>query len=338
MRIAVYGAGSIGGYLGALLTAAGHDVTMVTRGAQREALANRGLIIKARVSGERAPIRCNAVLPGEEKPPYDVVFVTLKAHQIAPVAEQIAALRGRDGCFVFLQNGLPWWYFEGIDSPHAGTRLQTLDPDGKLTRVFKPETIIGGVAFLPTTPEGPGVLGIADLPTDRMVIGEADNSRSARVESIAAMVAAAGWKSEVSTDIRSAKWGKLVGNAVWNPLCALTQAANNQIATYPPARDLALAMMKEVIAVATAVGAKVNIDADKAVEEVAKRPAALSSTLGDVRAGKQLELAALDFSIIEMGELAGVPTPHLRAVAACAGVLDQRIVEDGIAVRPVSVR
>lgn len=337
MRMIVYGAGAIGGYLGAMLTAAGNDITLVTRGAQRNVLADPGLLIKNR-AGSIGPIRCKTVLPGEERPPYDVVFVTLKAHQIEPAAEHIARLRAKDGCCVFPQNGLPWWYFDCIDSPHAGTRLKTLDPDGKLARVFPAETIVGGVVFLPTTPEAPGVLRLADLPNDRLVIGEIDNSRSARVESIAALVSASGFKCEVSTDIRSAKWGKLVGNSVWNPLCALTQASNNQIAVYPPARELAAAMMKEVLAVAVALGAKVNVDVDKVVEETAKRPAALSSTLGDVRSGRQLELAALDWSIIEMGELAGVPTPNLKAITACAGVLDQRIVQDGIAIRPTPVR
>src|SRR5690606_28070847 len=155
---------------------------------------------------------------------------------------------------------------------------KSLDPDGALARVFPSETIVGGVVFLPTTPGGPGVIGLSDLPTDRMVIGEVDNSRSARTEAIAAMVQAAGWKSEVSTDIRSAKWGKLVGNAVWNLLCALTQADANQIASYPPARALAAAMMKEAIAVAQAVGAKVSVDADQAVAAVATRPAEIRST------------------------------------------------------------
>jgi 2-dehydropantoate 2-reductase len=247
-------------------------------------------------------------------------------------------MRSRDGCYVFLQNGLPWWYFDGIDSPYAGTRLKTLDADGTLARAFPIETIVGGVVFLPTTAEGPGVLTVADLPSDRMVIGEVDNSRSRRLEDIVALVGAAGWKSEISTDIRTSKWGKMAGNSVWNPLCALTQASNNEIATYPPARELAVAMMKEVIAVAQSVGAKLNVDVDKSVAEVASRPAMLSSTLGDVRAGRQLELAALDLAIIEMGELTGVPTPNLKAITACAGVLDERIVKDGIAVRPVSVR
>jgi 2-dehydropantoate 2-reductase len=338
MRILIYGAGAIGSYLGGILTAAGRDVTLLTRGAQYEALATRGLVLKGKLSGRPEPIKVRAVRPGEEQPPYDIVFVTLKAHQIAPNAEHIASMRAKDGCYVFLQNGLPWWYFDCIDSPYKGTRLKTLDPDGALARAFAPETIVGGVVFLPTTVGGPGILTVADLPTDRMVIGEVDNSRSRRLEEITALVAAAGWKSEISTDIRRSKWNKMVGNSVWNPLCALTQAANNEIAVYPPARTLAAAMMKEVIAVAQSVGTKLDVDVDKTVAEVASRPAMLSSTLGDVRAGRQLELAALDLAIIEMGELTGVPTPNLRAITACAGVLDERIVKDGIAVRPVSVR
>jgi 2-dehydropantoate 2-reductase len=338
MRTLIYGAGAIGSYLGGILSAAGNDVTLVTRGAQLEALSTRGLVLKGKRSGRPDPIRVRAVAPGAEQPPYDLVFVTLKAHQIALAAEHIASLRAKDGCYVFLQNGLPWWYFDRIESPYAGKPLKTLDPDGTLARVFPSETIVGGVVFLPTTTGGPGVLTVADLPTDRMVIGEVDNSRSARTEAIAELVEAAGWKSEISGDIRTAKWNKLVSNAVWNLLCALTQASNNEIAVHPPARDLAKAMMKEAIAVARAVGAPVKVDADKAVEEVAARPAMLSSTLGDVRAGRQLELAALNSAIIEMGEMTGVPTPHLRSIGACAAVLDQRIVTEGIAIRPVSVR
>src|SRR5690606_20761478 len=135
-----------------------------------EALATKGLVLKGKLSGRPEAIRVRAVAPGAEKPPYDVVFVTLKAHQIAPAAEHIARLRAKEGCYVFLQNGLPWWYFDRIDSPYAGTPLRTLDPDGTLARVFPSETLIGGVAFLPTTVEGPGMLTVADLPSDRMVI------------------------------------------------------------------------------------------------------------------------------------------------------------------------
>ena len=175
------------------------------------------------------------------------------------------------------------------------------------------------------------------MPTDRIVIGEVDNSHSARLDAIAKVVGPAGWKTEVSTDIRTAKWNKLVSNAVWNPLCAITQASANAIASYPPSRDLAIAVMNEVITVAKAGGAKVNINAEKTVTDVAGRRATLSSTLADVRAGRQLELSALTWSIIEMGEITGVPTPSLSNLAACAGMLDQYIVNSKSAVRPVPI-
>src|SRR5262245_7821000 len=149
MRIVIYGAGAIGGYLGALLSAAGQDVTLVGRGKHREVMATQGLKLDNKTNPRSDRIKVNAVLPGEEKPPYDVVFVTLKAHQHAPNAERIAALRAKDGCYVFLQNGLPWWYFDGIDSPYAGRPLKTLDPEGTLARILPSEHVLGGVIFKP---------------------------------------------------------------------------------------------------------------------------------------------------------------------------------------------
>ena len=337
MRYLIYGAGAIGGLLGGHLTAAGHDVTLVTRGAHREAMANRGLILRQR-NGATETIRVHAVLPGEEKPPYDVVYVTLKAHQIEGSAEHIATLRARDGCFVFVQNGLPWWYFDRIDSPHAGTVLKTLDPAGKLARTFPTETIVGSVIFKPLDFIEPGVILHAHAPSDRLVIGEVDNTLTPRLEAIAADLGPAGLKTEISGDIRKAKWTKLLSNSVWNLLCAITQARTDQVATYPPTRALATAMMMETLAVARAAGAALDADPAQIVGDNAKRPARTISTLVDVRMGRQLEIDALNRSIIEMGELLGVPTPCLRNVGACAGLLDQCIVEQGVAIRPVPIR
>ena len=338
MRYLIYGAGAVGGIIGGHLTSAGHDVTLVTRGAHREAMAKRGLVLRQRGDGGEETIRVNAVLPGEEKPPYDVVYVTLKAHQIAGSAEHIARLRAKDGCFVFVQNGLPWWYFDCIDSPYAGHKLATLDPDGKLAATFPADSIVGAVIFKPLDMNEPGVIVHSHAPTDRLVIGEVDNRLTPRLEAIATDLTPAGLKCEISSDIRKTKWTKLLSNSVWNPLCALTQARGDQIASYPPAAALAIAMMKETLAVANSVGAGLTADPEKIVAEMAKRRAAVSSTLTDVRAGRQLELDALSRSIIEIGEVTGVPTPCLRNVAAIAGVLDNCIVNDGLAFRPVPVR
>lgn len=338
MRYLVYGAGTIGGLLGGLLSKAGHDVTLVTRGAHREAMATRGLQIHEKASGVTDTIEVNAVLPGEEQGAYDVVYVTLKAHQIAGSADAIAKLRAKDGCYVFCQNGLPWWYFDRIASPYASTRLKTLDPEGKLARAFPVDTIVGSLIFKPCDMVEPGKLSHTAAASDRLVIGEVDNARTQRLERIAADMNGTGLKCEISSDIRKSKWTKLLNNAVWNPLCALTQSGNHQIAQFGPACELAAAMIAEAKAVAAAVGIALDVDPKKTAEDMAKRAPATSSTLADVRFGRQLELDALCRSVIEMADLTGVPVPFLRAITACAGLLDQRIVQDGVCFRPIPVR
>lgn len=338
MRYLVYGAGTIGGLLGGLLSKAGHDVTLVTRGAHRQAMAERGLIIHEKASGRIDTIAVKTIQPEAVQGTYDVVYVTLKAHQIAGSAEAIAKLRAEDGCFVFCQNGLPWWYFDRIESPHAGTRLKTLDPDGKLARIFPVQTIVGSLIFKPCDMVEPGTLSHTAAASDRLVIGEVDNALTPRMDSIAADMNGSGLKCEVSTDIRKSKWTKLLNNAVWNPLCALTQSGNNQVAKFGPTRELAAAMIAEAKAVAASVGIILDVDPQKTADDMAKRPPATSSTLADVRSGRQLELDALCRSVIEMAGLTGVPVPFLRAITACAGLLDQRIVEDGVYLRPMPVR
>lgn len=338
MRYLVYGAGTIGGLLGGMLSKGGHDATLVTRGAHREAMASRGLVIHERASGTTDTIKVNAIEPKDAHGTYDVVYVTLKAHQIAGSADHIASLRAKDGCYVFCQNGLPWWYFDRIASPFAGTQLKTLDPDGRLARTFPVETIIGSLIFKPCDMVEPGKLSHTAAPSDRLVIGEVDNLMTSRLERIAADMIGSGLKCEISSDIRKSKWTKLLNNAVWNPLCALTQSGNHQIAAFDPTRELAAAMIAEAKAVARSLDIELDVDPKKTADEMAKRPPAISSTLADVRFGRQLELDALCRSVIEMADLAGVPVPFLRAITACAGLLDQRIVQDGVCFRPTPVR
>ncbi len=335
MKILVYGAGAIGGYLGAILTAAGEDVTLVARGAQYEALSSRGIQLEGPRSGRPEPIKVRVCKPGEEKGPYDTVFVTLKSQQIADAAAQLRGLIGKDGVFVFPQNGIAWWHFQGIDSKLKGTQLKTVDPDGVLTRTFEPRMIIGGVALKPADMVAPGHIKLPDADTDALVIGEIDNSTSPRVQEIAAITTRAGWNGKVTEDIRKAKWSKLVGNAVWNSLGAITQSTGRETAEYTGTRPLAVALMHEVIAVAAAVGTKVDADPEALVSGVAKRVSLPTSTLQDVRAGRPLEMDAIVNVILELGALTGVATPSLQVVAACVNLLNQRISVDGVAIRPV---
>lgn len=337
MRLLIYGAGAIGGYLGAILSAAGEDVTLVARGASYEAMSARGVILEGPKSGRPHPIRVHAVRPGEEKPPYDLIFVTLKSHQLPAAATHVRSLGGRDAMFVFPQNGLPWWYFDGIASKYRGTRLKTLDPDGVLSRTFDAPNILGAVAFKPTDSPGPAHIRLADSPTDSLTLGEIDNRMSDRLQVVAKITSNAGWAGVPVADIRKVKWTKLLSNAVWNILGVVTQATPTEAAGYAPTAALALTMVREVVALASAAGSVLEFDAEQLVAEVARRVSLPTSTLQDVRAGRTLELDALTNVLLEIGQLTGVATPNLSVVAACANMVNQRIIRDGVAIKPVKL-
>jgi 2-dehydropantoate 2-reductase len=336
-KILVYGAGAIGGYLGAILTDAGEEVTLVARGAQWEALATRGMILEGPLSGRDKPVRVKVVRPGEEKPPYDLIFVTLKSHQLVGAAQHVRSLGDSHTTFVFPQNGIPWWYFEGLDLPLAGTRLKTLDPEGILSSTFDIRQVVGAIAFKPSDLIAPGRIRLADSETDALILGEVDHQMSPRLEAIAQITTRAGWVGKPVSDIRLSKWTKLLSNAVWNTMGALTQSSATQAVHYEPTKQLAIKMTEEVIALANAVGSNLKADPLALMAASAKRVSLPSSTLQDVRAGRSLELDALINVLLEMGVLTGISTPHLQVVAACANLLNQRICEDKVSFKPQSI-
>ncbi len=337
MKILVYGTGAIGGYLGAILSAAGEDVTLVARGAHYDAMSTRGVILEGPKSGRPQPIKVRVVRPGEEKPPYDLIFVTLKSHQLLAAAQHVRALGGKDATFVFPQNGIPWWYFEGIKSPYQGARLKTLDPDGLLSRTFELANIVGGVAFKPTDMIAPAHIRLADSDGDSLTIGEVDNRMSPRLEAIAKITTNAGLTGKPVADIRKVKWTKLLSNAVWNTMGAITQATPKEAASHAGTAQVALALLREVMAVSAAVGCPLEVNPEALIAGVAQRVSMPTSTLQDVRGGRSLELDALINVIVELGQLAVVATPTLSIIAACANLLNQRIVGDGVAIKPVKV-
>ena len=335
MKILVYGAGAVGGYLGAILTASGEDVTLVARGAQYNALASTGIRLEGPRSGRPEPIKVHVCKSGDEKPPYDLIFVTLKSQQIAAAAQHLRTLVKNDGALVFPQNGVPWWYFQGIQSKFSGTPLKAVDPDGVLSRTFEPHLLVGSVAMKPADLVAPGHIKLPDADTDALVIGEIDNKSTPRLQEIAAITTRAGWTGKVSDDIRKVKWNKLLSNAVWNPLGAITQSTAKEVGEFPGTQPLAVAMMREVMAVAAGVGMKLDADPETLVANAAKRVSLPTSTLQDVRAGRTLEMDAIINVVIEMGQLAGVATPSLNVVAACVNLLNRRITDDGVAIKPV---
>src|SRR5574338_1437909 len=192
MRILVFGAGAIGAYVGAILTAADRDVTLVARGAQYDALARTGVRLEGAKSGRPEPVRVRICRPGEEKGTYDLVFVGVKAHHVAENAAHLARLTAAGGMLLFPQNGIPWWYFEKLESPLRGTRLPSLDPDGAIAKSIRIDSVIGAVTYKPANLAAPGYIRLADQQTDRQVIGEIDNRLTPRLEAIKAALEPAG--------------------------------------------------------------------------------------------------------------------------------------------------
>ncbi|MBS0382097.1 MAG: hypothetical protein JSR56_06670 [Proteobacteria bacterium] len=213
MRVLIYGAGAIGGYLGALLARQGVEITLLARGTTLDALVTEGLHV-AWADGRSLHVRPHACAPGEYQDRFDLVFVTLKSMQLADAAPDISRALVPGGALVMIQNGLPWWYFERIESPWRGMRLHSLDPDGALTAGFDLEAVVGAVIYRPVMVTAPARLFVPHLAINRLVVGEIDNRASTRLQTIAQLLSGTGLQVETSTNIRAAKWAKLLMNLV----------------------------------------------------------------------------------------------------------------------------
>ena len=222
MKIAVIGAGAIGGMLAVRLALSGHAVTVVEQGAHLEAIRRTGLKLVHHDGAEEVARDLRAVASCEDAGRQDLVLLALKAYTIAALAPQMRALFADDTIVVTLQNGLPWWYFQNFNGPHAGYRLKSADPDGVIEGNIEPRRIIGCVVYPAGEIVAPGV--VKRLEGDRFPVGELDGTQSERVARVSEALVGAHWKAPVLTDIRSEIWLKLWGNMSFNPISALTHA------------------------------------------------------------------------------------------------------------------
>jgi 2-dehydropantoate 2-reductase len=319
MRIAVIGAGAIGGMLAVRLALSEQTVTVVEQGAHLDAIRANGLKLLHHDGSEELARDVRAVASCEEAGEQDLVFLALKAYVLEAVAPQMRPLFGDETAVVPLQNGLPWWYFQNFSGPHAGYRLQTADPNGTIERSIEPRRLIGCVVYPAGEIAAPGV--IRHLEGDRFPVGELDGSESARVKNVSATLVAAGLKAPVLADIRSEIWLKLWGNMSFNPISALTHATMVDICEEPATRELAADMMREAQAIAEKLGVTFRVPLEKRIEGAAKVGKHKTSTLQDVEAGREVEVNALIGSVIELGTLTATPIPATRAVHAMLKLL-----------------
>ena len=321
MRFAVLGAGAIGAYVGAALARGGAEVHLVARGDNLEALRRDGVQVRS----DRGDFDAHppATDDSNEIGPVDFVFLGLKANSYASCGPLLEPLLHEETAVVAAQNGIPWWYFHKLEGPYEGRRIETVDPDGEVSRVIPPERAIGCVVFAGTELAAPGV--VQHLEGTRFSIGEPDGTISERCERFSDAMVAGGLKCPVEERLRDEIWVKLMGNVAFNPLSALTRATLEEMCSHAPTRALVASIMEEALEIADAVGAEPSVSIEKRLEGAAKVGDHKPSTLQDLEAGKPLELAAIVDSVVELADLTGVAAPNLRAVSATSGLLAETL-------------
>ena len=313
MKITIFGAGAIGGYLAAKLAMAGRtELSIVARGAHLDAIKADGLRLIEDGQESLAPVR--AAAKAEELGAQDYVVLALKAHSLTPALDQIAPLLGQDTAVVTMQNGVPWWYFHEVGGPLEGTRLNAVDPGGKIWERIGPKRVIGSVVYPAVEVDAPGL--IRHVEGKRFSLGEPSGERSERVTRLAEEMVKAGLQVPVRDDIRGEIWVKLWGNLSFNPISALTGSTLAAIVADEGTRTLARTMMLEAQAIGESLGVRFPIAVDRRIKGAGDVGEHKTSMLQDLERGRPMEIDALVTAVQELGRLTDKPTPTIDAVQA----------------------
>jgi 2-dehydropantoate 2-reductase len=326
VKIAVVGAGAIGGYVGANLALAGEDVTSMVRGANLQAISSNGIKLMLNDGGVQLASNVKATDDYAAAGPQDLVILAVKANQLEAVANQVPQLFGADTVVVTMQNGIPYWYFHRHGGELAGSVVRSVDPNGLISQKIPAERVVGCVVYPASELVAPGV--IKHIEGERFPVGELDGSHSPRATRVADCFVRAGFKAPVLDDIRAEIWLKVWGNLTFNPISALTRSTLVDICQFPPTRALAAAMMTEAQAVATKLGITFRVGLEKRIAGAEKVGKHKTSMLQDVEAGRPLELEALVGSVVELGRLTHTPTPNINAVYALTDLLARAVAAD----------
>lgn len=312
MKVCIYGAGAIGGYLGVQLARAGADVSLVARGAHLAAMKANGL--RLLIGDEERVVHPRCTDNPADLGPQDFIIICLKAHSITGVIDAMKPLIGSHTRIITAVNGIPYWYFYKHGGAYENSMLESIDPGGRQWREFGPERAIGCIVYPATEIEAPGV--IRHVYGDRFPIGEPSGERSADVERLSALFVKAGLQAPVLDRIRDEIWLKLWGNVCLNPISALTHATLDVICSDPSTRALSKAIMLEAQTIAETFGAKLRVDVERRIEGARKVGAHKTSMLQDLERGRPMEIDPLVTVVQEMGRLTKTPTPSLDAVHA----------------------
>lgn len=318
MKFAIYGAGAVGGFLGARLLESGHEVHFIARGANLAALRERGLVIRSEVFGENR-YRVQATSSPAEIGTSDYVILGVKASALTQIAPFVEPLKGSSTTFVSTQNGLPWWYFHGV--PGDDGPIEAVDPGGVIAKHISVRSVIGGIVYLSSSMTGPGI--VAHSSGVRLPLGEPSGERTERIHLLSSALRDAGIKAPVRNDIRHELWVKLMGNAAFNPLSALTRKNLADLTASAHGLQLTEAIMDEVRQVASAVGVQIALSNERRIAGARAAGHHKPSMLQDLERGRVPELDAMLGAVLELADRHHVPAPTLKAVDAATRLVFQ---------------
>jgi 2-dehydropantoate 2-reductase len=324
MKICVVGAGAIGGLLAIKLAQSGNDVTVIARGPNLKAIQEHGFKLITEDGGESIT-QLRALGSISEAGPQDLVILGMKAHQVAAIVQELPAMYNDETMVLTAQNGIPWWYFFKHGGEYDGRTLESVDPGGIIAKNLPIERVVGTVVYPAAEMIQPGVL--KHIEGNRFSVSEIDNSATPRIELLSKTLKEAGFKAPVISDIRSELWTKLWGNLSLNPISALTHATLVDICEFPLSRDLVAKMMKEAQDVGEKLGIGFRVSLEKRIAGAQAVGAHKTSMLQDVESGRAIEKDALIGSVIELGRMVNLPTPHIDAVFACISLLSKSLAD-----------
>ena len=309
-KIAIVGAGAIGGWMGVHLARAGAQISVLARGDTLRALQKNGLQLHQGGQRHTLPVKASgdAATLGSQ----DLVVISVKAPALASVAQQVRPLIGPDTVVVTAMNGVPWWFLQGFGGPAQGHPLGSVDPQGTIARAIPAAHIVGGVVHASCSVDAPGV--IRHHFGDGLIVGEPSGQVTSRVQALHALLHKAGFNASLSAQIQKDIWYKLWGNMTVNPVSALTGATTDRILDDELVRQFISTVMLE----AKAIGERIGIPIDQQPEDrhavTRKLGAFRTSMLQDVQARRPVELDALVAVVRELGQLTGVPTPFTEVL------------------------
>jgi 2-dehydropantoate 2-reductase len=320
MKIAVVGAGAIGGWLAARLALAGETVSVIARGATLQNIAARGIELRAAGRTDVAQVRASA--SAADLGPQDMVLITVKAPALPALAPTLRPLLRGDTLVLYAGNGLPWWFFLPPGQPCSGLRLRSVDPDGTIESALPLPNVLGMSVFASCHCPAPGV--VQHDSGGRLVLGEPAGGGSARVEQLALRLQAAGLDAQASVEMRRDIWVKLLGNACFNPVSLITGAHTDDMIDTPDVKALFVRMMDEVIAIGGRLGLRLQVDPQQRIAQARALGHIKTSMLQDLEAGRAVELDAILGTLVECAAAVAMPVPTLEGILALARLRARR--------------